>query len=522
MEKEFIELFKGYEGDFGIAHLSRSEFDSERSKLKPDYTWAGRPVTHSNYKSHIEGKISIGIQPCRIDKTAQFGCIDIDPKDYSSFKVEKYLALIQQHKLPIVPILSKSGGLHCYVFLKEPIPTINLIEALKAFLLPLELKPATEVFPKQKELQKDNTGGWKQGQFINLPYYNNSATNRYAVDKNNSKLSLEEFIKYAHESKVDNEALTKHVEETHRNILVGTDPEFEDGPPCLARCAKTKLDDGRDRFMYNYMVFAKKKYKNNWKSRVTAANINYLEISWDDAKLEQKLRAWDKDTAGHTCYEDPIRDKCMRSLCYKRPFGIKSDSISAFPEIQDFEVIAYTEPEYRFNVVMPNDDKIGVVVPNLKSMTTQKDFLMLVWAQTLTFFEPIKPKDFRAKINEWSKNAQKITPPKGTQLEDRIEEELYQYCVNGTAAPDRSHLQYGSCLTEGGFHYFRWNSFIEHLGGGWKMPEEKIAQKLKDRCFVEFDHSLNVDGKTLKVCKVKQLHVHKIEYKPVERKGTNY
>ena len=52
--------------------------------------------------------------------------------------------------------------------------------------------------------------------------------------------------------------------------------------------------------------------------------------------------------------------------------------------------------------------------------------------------------------------------------------------------------------------------------------EEKIAQKLKDRSKVEFDHSLNVDGKTLKVCKVAQLHTDLIEHKPVERKGANY
>jgi len=39
---------------------------------------------------------------------------------------------------------------------------------------------------------------------------------------------------------------------------------------------------------------------------------------------------------------------------------------------------------------------------------------------------------------------------------------------------------------------------------------------------VEFNHSLNVDGKTVKVCRVKQLHIDKIEYKPVERKGSNY
>ena len=32
----------------------------------------------------------------------------------------------------------------------------------------------------------------------------------------------------------------------------------------------------------------------------------------------------------------------MRSLCYKRPFGVKSDSISVFPEIQDFETSIFT------------------------------------------------------------------------------------------------------------------------------------------------------------------------------------
>ena len=54
MVEKFIELFKGYEGDFGIADMSKAELDSERNKLKPNYEWAGRPITASDYKSHIE------------------------------------------------------------------------------------------------------------------------------------------------------------------------------------------------------------------------------------------------------------------------------------------------------------------------------------------------------------------------------------------------------------------------------------------------------------------------------------
>ena len=311
MEKEFIELFKGYEGDFGMADMANTSLDFEKNKIKPNYEWAGRPVTTTDYTNHLTGKKSIGIQPCRIDGTAQFGCIDIDPPDYGTFKVENYLALFQQYKLPLVPILSKSGGLHCYIFLNEPVPTIDLIEALKAFLLPLGLKPTTEVFPKQKELQKDDKGDIKPGNFINLPYYNNGESKRYAIDKNNSKLSIEQFIKFANESKINKETLDKLVEETHRNILLGTNEEFIDGPPCLALCSRTKLDDGRDRFMYNYMVFAKKKYKDKWPDQVSQANYNYLTTPWDKSKLDSKIKAWfllkrNTKIAGKAMLQQPI------------------------------------------------------------------------------------------------------------------------------------------------------------------------------------------------------------------------
>ena len=81
MVEKFIELFNGYQGDFGIADMSSAQLDTDKNKLKPNYEWAGRPITQGDYRDHVEGKISIGIQPCRLDKTVQFGCIDIDSKD---------------------------------------------------------------------------------------------------------------------------------------------------------------------------------------------------------------------------------------------------------------------------------------------------------------------------------------------------------------------------------------------------------------------------------------------------------
>ena len=63
---------------------------------------------------------------------------------------------------------------------------------------------------------------------------------------------------------------------------------------------------------------------------------------------------------------------------------------------------------------------------------------------------------------------------------------------------------------------------MDHLGNSWKVPREKIGQKLKDKCKVEFGHSFKIEGKTEKVCRVKQLETKQITHNPTERKGPNY
>ena len=70
--------------------------------------------------------------------------------------------------------------------------------------------------------QKDSKADIKPWNFINLPYYNNGASNRYAVDKNNSKLSLEQFIEFVNASKINKERLDKLVEETGANLIVAS------------------------------------------------------------------------------------------------------------------------------------------------------------------------------------------------------------------------------------------------------------------------------------------------------------
>ena len=174
MVDKFIELFTGYEGDFGIADMS-SKHNQTLTKINLNQITNGLVDLLHKVTIEITLKVRYQLVYNHVDQIKQHSLVVLiqTQKNYASFKVENYLALFQQFKLPLVPLLSKSGGLHCYLFLKEPIPTVDLISALKSFLLPLGLDPDTEIFPKQKELKEDDKGEIKPGNFINLPYYNN-------------------------------------------------------------------------------------------------------------------------------------------------------------------------------------------------------------------------------------------------------------------------------------------------------------------------------------------------------------
>ena len=109
MIDEFVKLFSGLQENFGKADMSKVEFDEERNKIKPHYMWAQEPVTPFHYKQHLDGKISIGIQPCTKDGKASFGCIDVDPKNYKEFNIPILLSFIEKYKLPLIACRSKSG-----------------------------------------------------------------------------------------------------------------------------------------------------------------------------------------------------------------------------------------------------------------------------------------------------------------------------------------------------------------------------------------------------------------------------
>ena len=111
---------------------------------------------------------------------------------------------------------------------------------------------------------------------------------------------------------------------------------------------------------------------------------------WGDEKVKKKIKAWEKETAGHTCDEEPIHDHCMKSECAKRQFGFLSDKIKRFPPLTALIKINYSpDPEFRFTITYV-DKKEGevskqVIARDATYFTNQDRLRTLIAAHTPIF-----------------------------------------------------------------------------------------------------------------------------------------
>jgi len=193
--KDFIKYFTGLKRNFGFCNINNGYKDPDTGKLKfnpGDYGWSGKLITEEDYTQHLNGTKSIGIQPCDDDGLARFGAIDIDPKVYKNLDIKFYLDTIQQKQLPLIPIKSKSGGLHLYIFTKELVKAKVIKDFLEQVLFLFKLPITTEIFPKQTRLGTNTDDQKVNGNFINLPYFNKNE--RVALDPSGQEMTLDLFL----------------------------------------------------------------------------------------------------------------------------------------------------------------------------------------------------------------------------------------------------------------------------------------------------------------------------------------
>ena len=476
---DFIKYFTGLQRNYGFCNIKNGYKDPNTGKLRfhaGDYGWSGKPITDEDYRLHLHGRKSIGIQPCDDNGYARFGAIDIDAKIYKNLNIQFYLETIQKNNLPLIPVKSKSNGLHLYVFTKEFVKAKEIKEFLEQVLFLFKLPITTEVFPKQTKLGTNTDGDKINGNFINLPYFNKDE--RVALDPSGKEMSLELFLNCIELNTQTPEQFKEISDNIIRKELTGGADEFKDGPPCLEVLSKEKMTDGRDRFLYNYMVFAKKKYPDNWGKMVLKAGRDYFEFDeiWTDKYIETKIKHWEKQEKGHKCHEELLASVCIKSECVKRKFGIMSDRKISWPRLSNLIKIDFKpDPEYYFDVERDDGETVTVHAKDVNRIKDQQELRGLMMAQADELPPVVKGQEFYEIIKALLSTQDTVQPAPGTTPIDILKKHL-KYYIHSTNATSYNSFKSGNVLKDETFAYFVYDEFYNDLkDNDWKKDSSRTS-----------------------------------------------
>lgn len=308
----FKDLFVGNIHNYGQHTYSYAdEGEKERGGNR---TVTNKLVTLKEYRSHLNGKIGLGIVPVNEEGKCKFGVIDIDIYNHD---FTPYLEAIERYNFPIVSFSSKSGGFHLYVFFKQFVKAKDAIKRLKSisrilgialFVKQYKNEPL-EIFPKQIKLKEGQAGTW-----INLPYFNETDTKQYVISDGGS-LNLTEALIHIKKKLTSIEEIDE---------LLGDLP-FSDAPPCLQTLSMLNHlgeNSGRNNYLFSFAVYLKKKDENYFEQGVAELN-NALPKPITIERLEDTvISSVRKKDYSYRCTVGPICDFCDKKVCQTREYGI--------------------------------------------------------------------------------------------------------------------------------------------------------------------------------------------------------
>ena len=436
--EEFKNIFEGLDVAYG---QHQSEGKRADGKQEGKSYIVKKIVTDDLWQSHLDGEgPSLGIIPIMADNTSKWGCIDIDtyPIDY-----RKIINSIRKLKLPLVPCRSKSGGLHLFLFFKNPVSAKLIREKLREVASGLGYS-SVEVFPKQSTIliEKGDLGN-----FLNLPYYNAKNTTRYAYKDDGTAATLREFVSLYNKYSV---AGTDEVA-----IQVSGDV-IKDGPPCLQQLCTQGFPEGtRNNGLFNIGVYLRKFDPDSWKTLLEDYNRNYMTPPLAAQEVVIVQKQLEKKDYNYRCKEPPINSYCNAKVCRGRKYGIGNGSaaleFSALTKLQ-------TDPPVWFLDV--GDTRMELQTEELQIQTKFQKKCM----NSLDTMPPlVKQSVWQEIIERLMHNLIKIPVSDDGSLAGQFEAHLQEFCTDRAQALNRDELLLRKPWTEEGITWFRLKDLTDYL-----------------------------------------------------------
>ena len=494
MKEKFKEIFTGLQTAYGQYQKGER---GENGKQKGKAFIVRKPVTDNLWEDHINGvDPALGIIPINEDNNCKWGCIDIDQYNLNH---KDLISKIRNLKLPLIVFRSKSGGAHIFLFTKEFIPASLMQTTLKRISDSLGYQ-GVEIFPKQTEIlvERGDTGN-----FLNLPYHNQTKGLRYAFDDNGAAMSLEEFYKL-----YDVYAQTKEEVEKIQIKETKIEEVFKDGPPCLNRLAKDGFGEGsRNNALFNVAIYFKQSEPDTWQDKVVEANLKYMDPPLSNSEVQQLLKSIGKKGYDkYRCKLPPINDVCNAKLCRTKKFGVGSEE-EAMPILGNLTKYNSNPPQYFLSIGEGETQKrIELKAEHLANPIL---FSVAVLEKADLVIPKLKDKDWREYyLKPLMDSLQTVEPLESLDPINQIISLLQDWTTNRQNARTMddifNKLPYTDDKRE--FTYFRMDDFYNFCKkNNWEMDKAKtgnLIKQLKDKGIFVSEVRVKIKGQEPRLVKI--------------------
>jgi hypothetical protein len=418
-------------------------------------------------RDHLTSNEGLGIVPIDEESNCYWGCIDVDKYDLN---YEEVLRRLAKYELPFVVTVSKSGGLHMWLFLKTPVKAFLLINYLKNAKAQIGLADS-EVFPKQTKIlfEKGDSGSW-----VNLPMLGDGT--RYAIRLKDEQVEeikdLEVFLEYAESKRLDK---LNSTEITFVKQQAVDETDFKEAPPCLQSLMAEGFPEGsRNTIMYNIGVYLKKAYGELWENEFEKFNQMYCEPQLTASEVISLQKSVNKKDYKYQCSLQPLCSYCNVSKCKIAKFGLGNSSM----ELQ-IESLAKLDaiPALWFATV--GDMRMELTTEQLHD---QKKFQLCCMEKLNRFPPKLKDNDWATLIDSLIQDAVLIPAPPDVGYDGQFMVHLEDFCTR-MAGYDRQDVLRGKAYINKpeGFTYFALVDFVTFLKkkGFTVYRHTEISNKIK-------------------------------------------
>ena len=451
MLERFKEVFAGLQTAYGQTKVTDEL--SENGKHEAKSFTKKEPVTDLLWQKHLNGdEPALGIVPIREDNKCKWGCIDIDtyPFDHKAF-------------------IKKIAGVLGYA--------------------------KAEIFPKQDYIRADRGD---TGSFLNVPYHGSDKSVRYAFDDNGEPLKLEDFFKlYDKYSLTEKELFNLKIIEAN-----DSDDLLKGAPPCLQTILKDGMPEGgRNDMMYNIGVYLKKRFPNEWQTKMYVYNEQYMKPPLQHVEITRSIESVGKKDYRYKCKLEPIVSFCNSKICSKREFGVGDDVPP--PEITGISKYPSDPPLYFVNI-----DGDSVEVDDITLHDPEK-FSVACMNQIDKPMLPVGKIVWRKMLIKLFEKVTDLDAPESSKIDVQIKDLLGDF-INKAPGKKLDDLKRGLPFTEDSITHFRFQDFWKYLqrSKSWTLQKQRTL-KLLDDLFSAKEHTIKVDKKSLRAMRMETIKVDK-------------